>query len=314
MTRLNEVGEKLKDARKAKGYTLDDLQQMTKIQKRYLIAVEEGNLDVLPGNFYARAFIKQYADTVGLNGEQLLKEHSGIPDTKGEDYTEKVITTQTRSKKKSNGMINTIQDSLPTILIVLLVLAIVVVFYIFAFNNSGENTQPVINQEETADDQGVEVGSNEEASNDESTGNESEETNQNEQSEETPSDTETDENAAEEQQEEEQEEGLTVSQVSSTGRETTYSVTGTQTPDQEITLSAEGGDSWVSVTVDGTTVDQQLLEAGGSLTAPLGEGIQTVTVVIGNAAVTSVQLNGQPVESAEESANAVRQELTFEFE
>ena len=143
-----------------------------------------------------------------------------------------------------------------------------------------------------------------------------EETNQNEQSEETPSDsdTETDENAAEEQQEEEQEEGLTVSQVSSTGRETTYSVTGTQTPDQEITLSAEGGDSWVSVTVDGTTVDQQLLEAGGSLTAPLGEGIQTVTVVIGNAAVTSVQLNGQPVEPAEESANAVRQELIFEFE
>ena len=65
-----EVGERLKEARQAKGYTLDDLQQITKIQKRYLVAIEEGNLNVLPGNFYARAFIKQYADTVGLNGDQ----------------------------------------------------------------------------------------------------------------------------------------------------------------------------------------------------------------------------------------------------
>lgn len=74
MRQLNEIGEKLKEARKAKGYTLDDLQQMTKIQKRYLIAIEEGNYDVMPGKFYARAFIKQYADTVGLNGDQLLEE------------------------------------------------------------------------------------------------------------------------------------------------------------------------------------------------------------------------------------------------
>ncbi|EPD00588.1 Xre-like DNA-binding protein, partial [Lacticaseibacillus paracasei subsp. paracasei Lpp227] len=35
-----KLGKKLRDARIQKGYTIDDLQQITKIQKRYLIAIE----------------------------------------------------------------------------------------------------------------------------------------------------------------------------------------------------------------------------------------------------------------------------------
>ena len=73
---MDEVGKKLREARIDKGYTIDDLQQITKIQKRYLIAIEEGNFDALPGDFYVRAFIKQYAETVGLDGQKLLDQYS----------------------------------------------------------------------------------------------------------------------------------------------------------------------------------------------------------------------------------------------
>jgi cytoskeletal protein RodZ len=56
--RLTELGKLLKEKREEKGMSLEELQTATKIQKRYLAAIEEGNYDVLPGTFYARAFIK----------------------------------------------------------------------------------------------------------------------------------------------------------------------------------------------------------------------------------------------------------------
>lgn len=72
---MSELGNKLRDARIEKGYTLNTLQQKTKIQKKYLQAIENGELDQLPGQYYVRAFVKQYADVVGLNGDQLLQDY-----------------------------------------------------------------------------------------------------------------------------------------------------------------------------------------------------------------------------------------------
>lgn len=64
---MSELGQQLREARLQKGMSLDDVQEMTKIRKRYLEAIEAGDYKVLPGSFYVRAFIKTYAETVGLN-------------------------------------------------------------------------------------------------------------------------------------------------------------------------------------------------------------------------------------------------------
>lgn len=70
---MSDLGQLLKKARIHKGMTLDELQDVTKIRKRYLEAIEEGNYKVLPGHFYVRAFIKSYSETVGLEPEEVLK-------------------------------------------------------------------------------------------------------------------------------------------------------------------------------------------------------------------------------------------------
>ncbi|USS87679.1 helix-turn-helix domain-containing protein [Fructilactobacillus hinvesii] len=68
------IGAQLKTAREQAGLSLDELQKQTKIQKRYLTAIENGDFAALPGQFYVRAFVKQYANAVGLNGEQFLTD------------------------------------------------------------------------------------------------------------------------------------------------------------------------------------------------------------------------------------------------
>lgn len=309
---MNEIGDKLKEARQSKGYTLDDLQQMTKIQKRYLIAVEEGNLEVLPGNFYARAFIKQYADSVGLNGEDLIKEHMDtLPQVSDTSYSKGVENTQTRSKSKNSGFLATIQDSLPTIFIVLLVIAIIFAIYMaVTFGGANGDSDSFIQGDDASEV--VEVGDN---------GNDEEETDNDEDNQEQVADDsdseeadnqEDDEEDLEENDEDEEQVEQTVEATESTGGSSTaYTVQGNHPEEQLLTLSADGSDSWVSITIDGEMVEQGTISAGESLTVEFDDLVSTIALVIGNASVTSVELNGIDLPAAEA---AVRQEMFITFE
>lgn len=71
---MSEIGELLRESRIKKGLSIEDIQEITKIRSRYIEAIEEGNLDRLPGQFYAKAFIKAYAEVVDLD-PAILEEH-----------------------------------------------------------------------------------------------------------------------------------------------------------------------------------------------------------------------------------------------
>ena len=65
-------GRELISARKFKGITLEQISDMTKIQLRYLEAMEAGHWDVLPQP-YMEAFLKAYAEVVGMNVPKVMK-------------------------------------------------------------------------------------------------------------------------------------------------------------------------------------------------------------------------------------------------
>ena len=77
---MTELGNRLKEARLEKGLSLDDLQEITKIQKRYLIGIEEGNFRSMPGKFYVVLLLNNMLKQSVLNLKILFEEFkSEIP-------------------------------------------------------------------------------------------------------------------------------------------------------------------------------------------------------------------------------------------
>ena len=68
------VGQRLREARRAKGYDLSHVAAETRIPERHLIAIEEGAFERLPARTYAVGFSRSYARLVGLDEKQIANQ------------------------------------------------------------------------------------------------------------------------------------------------------------------------------------------------------------------------------------------------
>lgn len=130
---MSELGNRLKEAREAKRLSLEDLQELTKIQKRYLIGIEEGNYSMMPGKFYVRAFIKQYCEAVGLDSEEIFEQYkSEIPSVYSEELPEQLSRVQSRKTIPTGD--SKVVEMLPKILAVVLVIGAAVLIWVLVSN------------------------------------------------------------------------------------------------------------------------------------------------------------------------------------
>lgn len=137
---MAELGTRLKEARLSKGYSLDDLQEITKIQKRYLVGIEEGNYSIMPGSFYVRAFIKQYAEAVGLNPEEILETFkSELPGTPNDQVSQSLTQTSTR-RKVSKSPSNKMMEAMPKVIVALFIIVIIVAIWVLFQSKSNSGT------------------------------------------------------------------------------------------------------------------------------------------------------------------------------
>ncbi|OIJ17992.1 hypothetical protein BKP45_20285 [Anaerobacillus alkalidiazotrophicus] len=148
---MSELGMRLKNARVEKNLTLEQLQEMTKIQKRYLQAIEEGNLHLLPGNFYARAFVKSYSEAVGIDPEMLFEEHANELPASSKQVTE--IPPRVQSKKNgSTKKTRRFLAVLPSVVAVVFIISILIGFWYFLQKNTAiDEVVPTDIGQETVD-------------------------------------------------------------------------------------------------------------------------------------------------------------------
>lgn len=69
------IGQDLKRERELRGISLEEIADATKINIRFLRALEEDQFDVLPGKFFTRGIIREYAKYLGLEEESVLNKY-----------------------------------------------------------------------------------------------------------------------------------------------------------------------------------------------------------------------------------------------
>lgn len=73
ISRIEPLGEKLRRLRTEARVSLEALAQQTGIQPKYLVALEAGQYDRLPGDVYIRNFLRLYAATLHVNAQRVFE-------------------------------------------------------------------------------------------------------------------------------------------------------------------------------------------------------------------------------------------------
>ncbi|MED4440350.1 helix-turn-helix domain-containing protein [Bacillus pumilus] len=290
---MTELGKRLIEAREEKGMSLEDLQTVTKIQKRYLLAIEQGNYDIIPGKFYVRAFIKQYAEAVGLNPEQLFEEfRKDVPSTYNDEVSDKLsnIKPQRELPKPASKVL----ELLPTILIiggVLVVIAIIYVIVQAVNHDSGQkNNQTAPQQSESK----YEVSEDSSLAKDQK------------KKEKASSDDQ--EKSSKKDDSSKDDETVSLKAANTEGSTTTYEVSGAD--EMELTISATKA-SWLRVRDEsGKVLKMGELKDGESFKTDLSE-LSQVDIRLGNATGIDIKVNDETLKYELDPKNTMTQNIVI---
>jgi transcriptional regulator with XRE-family HTH domain len=72
---VDELGNLLREAREAKGLTLAEVQEETRISRKFLDALENGQFESLPTSVHVRGYLRNYARYLNLDPEPLLDRY-----------------------------------------------------------------------------------------------------------------------------------------------------------------------------------------------------------------------------------------------
>ena len=275
MANETTIGTKLRQARLDKNISLIELQQMTKIQKRYLEAIEADQFAQLPGTFYVRAFIRQYAAAVGEDGDKLVAVFDGkdtlaapLPKRQQPETVSGSRKAQHVAEKNSTFIIR----YLPMILLGLVAVTIISIVGYMAWQD--RNASPMIQGSSSLV---VENSASDASSTTASTSS-------------TSSSSSTVESTTESSTEE-----MRMTASNSSQLAITIDVQHAQDP---LTLSFTGVDGrcWIGVQVDGAYVYQYTLAAGETQTTTLPEGADNAVLTLGASQYVTIEANGQTVD------------------
>ena len=98
---FDKLSAELREQREKAGISLEQLANKTRIDQKFLEAIDQGNFAFLP-DLYVKAFVKQYAKTVGLDENLMIKKYEAAKE--GQEYDpDKIAEQSTEDKPKTEN-------------------------------------------------------------------------------------------------------------------------------------------------------------------------------------------------------------------
>lgn len=72
---MKAFGDRLREAREARGVSVRAVATSTRITERYLHALERSDLEALPGGVFDKGYIKSYAQFLDIDPKPLLESY-----------------------------------------------------------------------------------------------------------------------------------------------------------------------------------------------------------------------------------------------
>lgn len=302
--RNSVIGQELQKARLDKGLSLDDIQQTTKIQKRYLAAIENGQFDQLPGAFYERAFVRQYANAVGLDVADFMKNHDITTETVEPDLSGTRVDADNVTRAGMHKVEETAADKtrqmMPKILIGVAVIAIIAVIWAVVASFAGSAKQQSKN-ESSVSVTTSKVSSVSSSSESKSTTDESKKSSSKKES------------SKKESSEKKDDNKVDLGTGAAAGNTVTYAAVKAPA-DKDMTLNLKStGASWIQVKdAAGTVLWNGTLQANGNQDVKIPASVTGISVSIGNATVTKMSLDGSDVNLMNNNAIVWNANMTFQ--
>ena len=313
--RNSAIGQELQQARLDKGLSLDDIQQSTKIQKRYLAAIESGQFDQLPGAFYERAFVRQYATAVGIDAVAFMQKYENEDaETPQPDLSAARVDADNVTRAGMHQNEETVADKtrsmMPKIIIGVVIVTIIAIIWAVVSSFAGSAKQESKNQST------VSVSTSQVANKDSSSKKASSKSSAttSSASESKSSASSSSKKASSKSPSEKKEKTAKVDLGESNVSGTTVTYDSVKAPDKamKMQLKAEDGSSWMQVSdAAGTVLWNGTVEDSKTQEVEIPTSANGVQVSIGNALATKVSLNGKSVDLQSNNASVWHLNMNF---
>ena len=144
MTSTESFFDDLKTQRESQNIEISEICEFTKIQKKYIIAIESGDFNILP-NVYTRLFLKAYANFIGADSKQALNDYELYTTGKIKkiDFSNKDKELLYEQKKYPDSIITKGQISSKQILSGVFVVFIIITFLWWASKLTNEKVEEI---------------------------------------------------------------------------------------------------------------------------------------------------------------------------